>query len=120
MLIEFASVVDALHYETEWQRGIAERDAGTADNRFEFRKGINVGDVVVEDGDIYGDGVNVSARLEGLAKPGGICVVQDRNFIYMTSSVRTPQWARERTSDEPKRVVRDGGKSSGIFLTASG
>ena len=54
---------------------MAERNAGVAaDNRIEFRIGINVGDIVVEDGDIFGDGVNVAARLEGLAEPGGICV----------------------------------------------
>src|SRR5947207_11277978 len=74
LLIEFASVVDALRCSIEWQRRLAERNAGTSDDRIEFRIGINVGDVVVEDGDIFGDGVNVAARLEGLAEPGGICV----------------------------------------------
>src|SRR5467141_3974808 len=74
LLVEFASVVDALRCATEWQRGMAERNAATSDNRIEFRIGINVGDVVVEDGDIFGDGVNVAARLEALADPGGICV----------------------------------------------
>jgi TolB-like protein/class 3 adenylate cyclase len=74
-LVEFSSVVDALRCATEWQRGMAERnDAVPGDNRIEFRMGVNVGDVVVEDGDIFGDGVNVAARLEGLADPGGICV----------------------------------------------
>ena len=74
LLVEFASVVDALRCATDWQRGMAERNAGKSDNRIEFRIGINVGDVVVEDGDIFGDGVNVAARLEALAEPGGICV----------------------------------------------
>jgi adenylate cyclase len=74
LLVEFGSVVDGLRCATEWQRGMAERNAGTPDDRIEFRIGINVGDVVVEDGDIFGDGVNVAARLEGLAEPGGICV----------------------------------------------
>jgi adenylate cyclase len=74
LLVEFGSVVDALHCAIQWQRGMAERNAGIPDNRIEFRIGINVGDVVVEDGDIFGDGVNVAARLEGLAEPGGICV----------------------------------------------
>ena len=76
MLVEFASVVDALRCATAWQVGRAERNAGTChdDNRIEFRIGINVGDVVVEGDDIFGDGVNVAARLEGLAEPGGICV----------------------------------------------
>jgi len=74
-LAEFSSVVDALRCATELQAGMAERNASIpTDNRIEFRIGINVGDVVVEDGDIFGDGVNVAARLEGLAEPGGICV----------------------------------------------
>jgi adenylate cyclase len=74
-LVEFSSVVDALRCATEVQAGIAELNAEiAADHRIEFRIGINVGDVVVEDGDIFGDGVNVAARLEGLAEPGGICV----------------------------------------------
>src|SRR5213082_277879 len=72
-LIEFGSVVDALRCAVEMQQQMAERNTGPAD-RIEFRIGINVGDIVVEDGDIFGDGVNVAARLEGLAEPGGICV----------------------------------------------
>jgi len=75
LLVEFGSVVDALRCATEVQAGMAERNATvTADKRIEFRIGINMGDIVVEDGDIFGDGVNVAARLEGLAEPGGICV----------------------------------------------
>ena len=75
MLVEFASVVDALRCAVEVQREMAEHNATVpADKRIEFRIGINVGDVVVEDGDIFGDGVNVAARLEGLADPGGICI----------------------------------------------
>src|SRR6266487_5610670 len=75
LLVEFGSVVDALRCANEWQRGMAEQNTATQpDNRIEFRIGINVGDVVVEDGDIFGDGVNVAARLEGLAEAGGICV----------------------------------------------
>jgi hypothetical protein len=67
--------VDALRCASELQAGMAERNTEiAADQRIEFRIGINVGDVVVEDGDIFGDGVNVAARLEGLADPGGICV----------------------------------------------
>jgi TolB-like protein len=75
LLVEFGSVVDALRCATEMQADMAERNATVpADKRIEFRIGINVGDIVVEDGDIFGDGVNVAARLETLAKPGGICV----------------------------------------------
>jgi len=75
LLVEFASVVDALRCATEVQAGMAERNATTpADKRIEFRIGLHQGDIVVEDGDIFGDGVNVAARLEGLAEPGRICV----------------------------------------------
>ena len=75
LLVEFSSVVDALRCATEVQAGMAERMAtASADKPLEFRIGINVGDIVVEDGDIFGDGVNVAARLEGLAEPGRICV----------------------------------------------
>ena len=75
LLIEFSSVVDALRCAVDVQREMTGRNAGVPpDNRIEFRIGINVGDIVVEDGDIFGDGVNVAARLEALAEPGGICV----------------------------------------------
>src|SRR5579862_2580174 len=75
LLVEFASVVDALRCASEWQQAMAERTACvTPAQRLQFRIGINVGDIVVEDGDIFGDGVNVAARLEALAEPGGICV----------------------------------------------
>ena len=75
LLVEFGSVVDALRCAVEVQREMSGRNAGVpSDNRVELRIGINVGDIVVEDGDIFGDGVNVAARLEALAEPGGICV----------------------------------------------
>jgi class 3 adenylate cyclase len=75
LLVEFGSVVDALRRALEVQREMVGRNASIPlDNRIEFRIGINVGDIVVEDGDIFGDGVNVAARLEVLAEPGGICV----------------------------------------------
>jgi TolB-like protein/Flp pilus assembly protein TadD len=74
-LAEFASVVDAVRCAAEVQRGMAERNADApAEERIEFRIGINLGDVIVEEHDIFGDGVNVAARLEALAEPGGICV----------------------------------------------
>jgi TolB-like protein/class 3 adenylate cyclase len=74
-LIEFSSVVDAVRCASEIQNAMAEGSAEVASaERIEFRIGINVGDIVVEDGDIFGDGVNIAARLEGLADPGGICV----------------------------------------------
>ena len=75
LLVEFVSVVDALRCAAELQAALAESNAPLPpDRRIEFRIGIHQGDIVVEDGDIFGDGVNVAARLEGLAEPGGICV----------------------------------------------
>jgi TolB-like protein/class 3 adenylate cyclase len=75
LLVEFASVVDALQCATEIQAVMAERNSDIdTGKRIEFRMGINVGDIAVENGDIFGDGVNVAARLEGKADPGGICV----------------------------------------------
>ena len=78
MLAEFSSVVDAVRCALHVQRGMAERNAGVSDEkRIEFRIGINVGDIIIDRGDIFGDGVNVAARLEGFAKPGGICISDD-------------------------------------------
>ena len=75
LLAEFASVVDAVRCAVEIQREMFARNtAAPAERRIEFRMGINVGDIIVEDGDIFGDGVNIAARLEALAKPGGICL----------------------------------------------
>jgi adenylate cyclase len=75
LLVEFGSVVDALRCATEVQAGMAQRNTTVPnERRIEFRIGINMGDIAVEDGDIFGDSVNVAARLEVLAAPGGICV----------------------------------------------
>jgi adenylate cyclase len=75
LLIEFASVVDAIHCAMDVQRGITERNVSVPPGkRLEFRIGINIGDVIIEDNDIFGDGVNVAARLEGIAEPGGIVI----------------------------------------------
>ena len=79
ILIEFRSVVDAVRCAIEVQNGMAERNAGLPpERRIEFRIGIHLGDVVEEsDGDLMGDGVNIAARLEGIAKPGAICLSED-------------------------------------------
>jgi len=74
ILIEFVSAVDAVRCAVQLQRGMAERNAGAApDKRIELRVGIHVGDIIIEDGDIFGEGVNIAARLETIAQPGGIC-----------------------------------------------
>ena len=75
LLVEFASTVDALRCASEIQAGMSDQDAGVPPaDHIELRIGIHQGDIVVEDGDIFGDGVNIAARLEALAEPGGICV----------------------------------------------
>jgi adenylate cyclase len=75
LLAEFASVIDAVRCAVEVQRGIIDREPDVQDERrIRFRIGVNLGDVIVEEHDIFGDGVNVAARLEALAEPGGICV----------------------------------------------
>ena len=75
MLVEFVSVVDAVRCAVDIQRGMAERNSNVpAESCIQFRIGINVGDIISDDNDIYGDGVNVAARLEALAEPGGIMV----------------------------------------------
>ena len=75
LLVEFASVVAAVRWAVEVQRAIGERNSGLPqDKRIEFRMGINAGDIIIDGIDIWGDGVNVAARLEALAEPGGICV----------------------------------------------
>src|SRR5215467_14669198 len=78
-LVEFLSVVDAVRCALEVQNGMVERNAGLPpDRRIDFRIGIHLGDIVEEsDGDLMGDGVNIAARLEGLAKPGAICLSED-------------------------------------------
>src|SRR5450631_4515670 len=78
-LVEFRSVVDAVRCAIEIQNSMVDRNAGLqADQRIDFRVGIHVGDVVEEvDGDLMGDGVNIAARLEGIAKSGGMCFSED-------------------------------------------
>jgi adenylate cyclase len=88
LLVEFPSAVDAVRCAVAVQRGMAERNAGVPiSERVEFRVGINLGDVIVEGDDIYGDGVNVAARLEGLAEPGGVFI---SNIVYEQVRDRLP------------------------------
>jgi adenylate cyclase len=78
MLVEFASAVDAARCAIEIQREMSHRTAGVPpEHRIEFRFGIHVGDIIIDDDDIFGDGVNIAARLEGIAEPGGVCISDD-------------------------------------------
>src|SRR5437762_4604599 len=78
MLVEFASAVDAARCAVEIQRDMAAQNADVPQkNRIEFRIGIHVGDIIIDDNDIFGEGVNIAARLEGIAEPGGICISDD-------------------------------------------
>ncbi len=78
MLVGFASAVDAVRNAVEVQRSMAEQNAAVPQNqRIEFRIGIHVGDIIFDDNDIFGDGVNIAARLEGIAEPGGVCISDD-------------------------------------------
>jgi adenylate cyclase len=78
MLVEFASAVDAARCAVEVQRSMAVQNADVPqDIRIEFRIGIHIGDIIIDDNDIFGDGVNIAARLEGIAEPGGICISDD-------------------------------------------
>ena len=83
VLAEFPSAVEAVLCASEFQRTIKERNASVEDEaqQMEFRVGINMGDVVIEESDLYGDGVNVAARLEALAQPGGICLSKNVHDI---------------------------------------
>src|SRR5271169_398455 len=77
-LVEFASAVDATRCAVEIQHAMAERNTTIPKSRrLEFRIGINVGDIIIDEGDIYGDGVNVAARIEGIAQAGGISISED-------------------------------------------
>ena len=110
ILVEFSSVVDALRCAVEVQRGMATRNSEVPqDKRIEFRIGIHQGDVVIEGGDIFGDGVNVAARLENLAKPGGICVsgrVQEDAFGKLDTAFEDMGEQQLKNIGRPVRVYR--------------
>jgi TolB-like protein/class 3 adenylate cyclase/tetratricopeptide (TPR) repeat protein len=78
LLLEFSSAVDAARFAVEVQRGMAKQNSEVPqDVKIEFRIGIHVGDIIIDDNDIFGDGVNIAARLEGIAEPGGVCISDD-------------------------------------------
>ena len=120
LLIEFPSVVEAVACAMTVQSGMGSRNAATPeDRRIEFRVGINSGDIIVEDGDIHGDGVNIAARLEGVAEPGGICVsaivhdqVRDRlDCVFEDLGEQKPQEYREAS---PRVSHRTGDRTAGV------
>src|SRR6266403_1714335 len=104
MLVEFASVVDAVRCAVAVQRAMPERDTGVAaDNRIELRIGINLGEVIVEGDDLYGDGVNIAARLEALADPGGVFV---SNTVYDHVRDRLPFVFEDLGEQQVKNIAR--------------
>jgi adenylate cyclase len=110
LLIEFVSVVDAVRCAVEVQREMTDRDADVpSDRRIEFRMGINLGDIIKDGRDIYGDGVNIAARLEALAEPGGICVsrvVRDQVRDKLTFSFEDMGEQQVKNIARPLRVHR--------------
>ncbi len=89
LLAEFPSVVEAVQCAVDIQQSMIGREADLADERrIRLRIGVNLGDIIVEGSDIYGDGVNVAARLEGLAEPGGICISGKATSTSGSSSIR--------------------------------
>ncbi len=104
LLVEFASVVDAVRCAVAVQQAMPERDAGTAaENRIELRIGINLGDVIVEGDDIYGDGVNIAARIEALADAGGVFV---SNTVHDQVRDRLPFVFEDLGEQQVKNIAR--------------
>jgi adenylate cyclase len=117
-LVEFASAVDAVRSAVEVQRSMAEQNAAVPqDQMIQFRIGIHVGDIIIDDNDIFGDGVNIAARLEGIAEPGGVCLSDDayrqiRGKVEIACDDLGPQTLKNIA--EPMRAwrVQLGGQSS--------
>jgi adenylate cyclase len=121
-LVEFGSVVDAVECAAAIQKGVAERQAELPeDQRIDFRIGINVGDIIIEDDDIYGDGVNIAARLEQLAEPGSICVSRNvYNQVKNKVAFGFEPMGEHRVKNIPEpvvayRVMPDPGPVAGII-----
>jgi class 3 adenylate cyclase len=104
LLVEFASVVDAVRCAVEVQQAMPERNTGiAADNRIELRIGINLGDVIVEGDDLYGNGVNIAARIEALADPGGVFV---SNTVHDQVRDRLPFAFEDLGEQQVKNIAR--------------
>src|SRR6516165_5281469 len=119
LLVEFSSVVDAVRCAVELQRAMIDCNAGIPeDRRIDFRIGGNLGDVIVDRGDIYGDGVNIAARLEALAEPGGICVSRAvRNQIRDKLSYTFEDMGEQNVKNIARPVRAYGMKPACIALT---
>src|SRR5688572_25812732 len=104
MLAEFASAQDAVRCAIDIQTAMAEREcASPMDRRILYRFGINLGDIVFDEGDVFGDGVNVAARLQGLAQPGGICI---SDIVHQTVGDRLSEPFRDMGSQRVKNISR--------------
>jgi adenylate cyclase len=104
LLVEFASPVEAVRCAVEVQRGMVDRNAATPeDKRIRFRVGINLGDVIADDGDLFGDGVNVAARLEALSEPGGLCISQ---IVWEQVRDKLPYAFEDMGECEVKNIAR--------------
>src|SRR5262245_24272135 len=104
VLVEFTSAQDAVRCAIDIQTAMAGREAETAaDRRIAYRVGINLGDIIIDDGDVFGDGVNVAARLQGLSKPGGVCV---SDTVHQIIGDRIRQPFRDLGSQRVKNISR--------------
>ncbi|MEX0282998.1 MAG: alpha/beta fold hydrolase [Paracoccaceae bacterium] len=104
MLAEFASAQDAVRCAIDIQTGMTAREPDTDDElRIKYRVGINLGDVVFDDDDVFGDGVNIAARLEGLAQPGGVCI---SDVVHQTVADRLNDSFRDMGSQRVKNISR--------------
>ncbi len=131
MLVEFASVVDAVRCAVEVQQAMAEREADVPEERrIRYRIGVNLGDIVIDGDDIFGNGVNIAARLEGIADPGGICISQavvdqvkrkldldfedlgDRALKNIKEPVRTYRIVSDEQLEQPTGAMSTTGSSS--------
>ncbi|SHH58560.1 adenylate/guanylate cyclase domain-containing protein [Bradyrhizobium erythrophlei] len=125
MLVEFASAVDAVRSAVEVQRGVAEQNATVAkDQRIEFRIGIHVGDIIFDENDIFGEGVNIAARLEGIAEPGGVCVSNDayrqvRGKVEIVFDDMGPQLLKNIAEPMQSWRVRLSGQTSSAVKSGS-
>jgi class 3 adenylate cyclase len=104
MLVEFASAQDAVRCAIDIQTAMAKREsAAPMDSRIDYRVGINLGDVVIDEGDVFVDGVNVAARLQGLAEPGGVCV---SDIVHQVVGDRIREPFRDMGSQRVKNISR--------------